>query len=92
MAALLNGFAQDFTSVAEIMAENLLKTGNFFFLYDTISILYQCRNTALTRTLIFPFNWLSMGRYTATEVAKKARFRDQIGNLFPDLYKLGGDW
>lgn len=33
VAALLNGFAQDFTSVAGMMAQNLPKAGNYFFSY-----------------------------------------------------------
>lgn len=33
MAVLLSGFTQDFTSVPNIIAENLPKTGNYFFSY-----------------------------------------------------------
>ncbi|KAL9063473.1 MAG: hypothetical protein Q9161_009455, partial [Pseudevernia consocians] len=33
LAALLNGFTQDFTSVAGMMAQNLPKAGNYFFSY-----------------------------------------------------------
>lgn len=39
MAALLNGFTQDFTSVAGTMAQNLPKAGNYFFSYMILQAL-----------------------------------------------------
>ena len=47
LATLLNGFTEDFTSVASMMAQNLPKAGNYFFSYMILQALSVSAATLL---------------------------------------------
>ncbi len=55
VAALLNGFTQDFASVAGMMAQNLPKAGNYFFSYMILQALSVSAATLLQLGRLFFF-------------------------------------
>ena len=84
LAALLNGFTQDFTSVAGMIAQNLPKAGNYFFSYMILQALSVSAATLLQLSRLF---FLFVGILLDTTARQKwqRRLAPQIrwGTFFP---------